>query len=181
MSDKIQQTFNECFKAWCEDQEGSKADYILERIKLCESPIEQQFLIALYFVPPYFCDNTIWISDKESIIRSAEEQEPYQPYVLVRPQASIGPYRVDFLITVKHEPHTPARDVLVVECDGHDFHEKTKEQAAKDKRRDRYLTGRGLRIMRFTGSEIHKSPSDCASEVMDCLFDIWERDARKDG
>jgi very-short-patch-repair endonuclease len=56
--------------------------------------------------------------------------------VVIVPQQPIGFYRVDFAI--------PAKEMrLVVEVDGHGFHEKTKEQAAKDKRRDRDLQQEG--------------------------------------
>src|SRR5262245_34455764 len=41
---------------------------------------------------------------------------------------------------------------IVVECDGHDYHEKTKWQASRDKRRDRILQRLGYRVFRFTGS-----------------------------
>ena len=57
---------------------------------------------------------------------------------------------------------------IVVELDGHDFHEKTKEQAQKDKDRDRSLTRAGYKIMRFTGSEISisaKSQLDQAGDI----------------
>ena len=35
---------------------------------------------------------------------------------------------------------------VVVECDGHDFHERTKEQAANDRERDRGLQGLGFSV-----------------------------------
>ncbi len=60
---------------------------------------------------------------------------------------------------------TPVQKNLILECDGHDFHEKTKEQAAKDKRRDRELQHLGYRVFRFTGSEIHNDAIACAIEA----------------
>lgn len=47
---------------------------------------------------------------------------------------------------------------LAVECDGHDYHEKTKEQARRDKEKDRYLKSHGWEVVRFTGSEIYEDP-----------------------
>lgn len=76
------------------------------------------------------------------------------------PQHHVGPYRLDF--AVMGEGMRP----IGIECDGHDFHEKTKEQAARDKRRDRYFVGKGWRILRFTGSEIYKSPQSCVREII---------------
>jgi very-short-patch-repair endonuclease len=69
-------------------------------------------------------------------------------------------YRVDFAFEAQK---------LIVECDGHDFHERTKEQATRDKRRDRDLLKLGWRTIRFTGSEIFKDPDACAKEVAEML------------
>ena len=69
-------------------------------------------------------------------------------------------YRADFMIS---NPDSQLK--MIVEADGHDFHEKTKEQAAKDKSRDRAMLAAGYRVMRFTGSEIWHDPHKCAQEV----------------
>lgn len=42
----------------------------------------------------------------------------------------------------------------MVECDGHNYHERTSEQAKRDRKRDRDLTSQGFTVVRFTGSEI---------------------------
>lgn len=55
--------------------------------------------------------------------------------------------------------------MIDVECDGHDFHEKTKQQAQRDKRRDRDIQQLGWNVMRFTGAEIWKNPWACAGEI----------------
>lgn len=54
---------------------------------------------------------------------------------------------------------------LVVEIDGHNFHERTKEQAKRDRSRDRYMTTEGYTVFRFTGSEVHNNPYDVAHEI----------------
>lgn len=75
-------------------------------------------------------------------------------------------YRVDFLLApVMAEDHT-AYPNIVIECDGHNYHERTKEQAAKDRSRDRALQKEGYRVIRFTGSEIVSRPKRCAWEVV---------------
>ena len=53
----------------------------------------------------------------------------------------------------------------MVEVDGHAFHERTREQAIRDRRRDRNLLREGFRVIRFTGSEVFGNPSGCAKEV----------------
>ena len=54
---------------------------------------------------------------------------------------------------------------MAVELDGHDFHEKTKEQSKNDKERDRILQSHGYFVARYTGSEIYNNPQKvCADE-----------------
>lgn len=77
-------------------------------------------------------------------------------------------YRVDFLLTSnKQEDGTFVlnKPPLVIECDGHDFHEKTKEQAKRDKQRDRDCLLAGYNVMRFTGSEIYNDVEKCIQEI----------------
>ena len=54
---------------------------------------------------------------------------------------------------------------IAIECDGHDYHEKTKAQAQKDKTKDRTLKTKGLTVLRFTGTEITRTPDACAKQV----------------
>lgn len=61
---------------------------------------------------------------------------------------------------------------LCVELDGHDFHERTKEQAKRDKSRDRELQASGWVVLRFTGSEVFNDPYECASETMSTLQNL---------
>lgn len=74
------------------------------------------------------------------------------------PQHPTEGYRLDFAVVSEGVR-------IAIECDGHDFHERTKEQAAHDRRRDRALTAAGWIVMRFTGSEIHADADSCAREV----------------
>lgn len=71
-------------------------------------------------------------------------------------QHEVDRYRLDFAFV---------NERVAVECDGHDFHERTKEQAAHDRRRDRAMTAAGWKTLRFTGSEIHRDAAACANEV----------------
>jgi very-short-patch-repair endonuclease len=89
-------------------------------------------------------------------------------------QHNIDKYRVDFLfsiISVSGKTHR-----LVVECDGHDFHERTKEQAIRDRSKDRRIQELGYKIFRFTGSEIYNKSFECARQICrwaeDALFDM---------
>ena len=59
---------------------------------------------------------------------------------------------------------------IIVELDGHDFHERTPEQAQSDKSRDRELQAMGWHVLRFTGREVLRDPENCLSEVMTLLL-----------
>lgn len=71
-------------------------------------------------------------------------EENYEYSFFVRPQEKIGNYRVDFLIKTYFLPLSKETESFIIECDGHDFHEKTKEQAKHDKERDRFFHAKQL-------------------------------------
>lgn len=127
-------------------------------VKECKSPIERLMLAALSYE---FAEHH---GDIFAPIWNWYERETPRACSL-EPQKQIGPYSADFAITIMPNDHhaLPAR--VVIECDGHAFHEKTKEQAAHDKARDRYMTERGWVVMRFTGSEIYADARACAASV----------------
>lgn len=145
--------------------------WLLERV--CQSPIEQLFLIDLLRYSQFY---KIWIRKNEpptppmlGFRMAGWGPATGNVRVLVYPQCKINldsvstlsdprTYRVDFLIEVAEElSMTDEEEIffLVVELDGHDFHERTKEQAQRDKERDRNLTRAGYKVMRFTGSEVY--------------------------
>lgn len=87
-------------------------------------------------------------------------------------QMSIGEYRADFCaIMAISLVFGIIVFRLIVECDGHDWHEKTKEQAAADKARDRFFSREGYGVLRFTGSEIWANPAKCADEVAEYFIE----------
>lgn len=76
-----------------------------------------------------------------------------------------GVYIVDFLI----RPRAVSTAVIgiVIELDGHEFHEKTKGQVSKDKARERAIVRKGLVLLRFSGTEVVKNARGCVGEVAD--------------
>lgn len=79
------------------------------------------------------------------------------------PQATVpGVGHVDFVLSAYGCGKVKR---LAIECDGHDFHEKTKEQAARDKSRDRALVQAGMHVIRFTGSEIFRDAESCVRQI----------------
>ena len=58
---------------------------------------------------------------------------------------------------------------------GMTFTKKTKEQVAHDKQRERNLVKAGHKLIRFTGSEIYKSPQKCAFETIKILESLLKK------
>lgn len=130
--------------------------------KQTDSPIEAGLLVSLQLLCRIYDIDLRVVADE-----AAENAERPLNVIIVRPQVKVGKYRIDFRVSAKVE--AGERSILV-ECDGHDFHEKTKEQAARDKERDRYITATGAQISRYTGSEIYRNPHKCAADV---IFNLW--------
>lgn len=54
-----------------------------------------------------------------------------------------------------------------VELDGHDFHEKTKQQVTYRNKRDRALQRAGWKVFHYSGSELWKEAQAAATEVFE--------------
>jgi uncharacterized protein DUF559 len=63
----------------------------------------------------------------------------------------------------------PWRPIIVVECDGHQFHERSPEQASKDKRRLRMLQRLGTLVLPFTGTDIVRGSEESAQEIVETI------------
>lgn len=146
----------------------------------CQSPIEKMMLVALYG------------AISEGISGVGQVEFVHSPAVLrsffwdrsrlqICPQWSVGKYTADFMLSYEDRSlnldgtpreMAPPGDKnffmkrLIVECDGHDYHERTKEQAQHDKARDRFFVAQGHIVYRFTGSEIWKDSFKCAREAL---------------
>lgn len=137
--------------------------------KICDSPIEQALGFALQMtltealIPERYPVAYLSIRPYKNWPAMIDDG---QPRIAIFPQSQVGTYRADFLILCE------CNDVkfwIVVECDGHDFHERTKEQAKRDRARDRWMTANNISVLRFTGSEIYADPSACANQVADFI------------
>lgn len=122
----------------------------------CESPIEKILYVAMDFV---------------YILR---EKEFENWNFMVFPQAEVEhkskTYRVDFMVSMeKYEDKI--QDVIqkdiVVECDGHEFHQKTKEQVKHDNEREMQIKLAGYDVLRFSGTQIYENPMKCANDIID--------------
>jgi hypothetical protein len=94
-----------------------------------------------------------WVySDSEcrKLVSSRHEGDCYGSFALVsnfRIHQQIG--EVDFAVFLPDL--SPTHPLAVVECDGHEFHERTAEQASWDKRRDRMIQSLGVPVCVLPG------------------------------
>jgi very-short-patch-repair endonuclease len=99
-------------------------------------------------------------------------------HLTIEPQAHIGAYRVDFLVTAQlieeGDEVVIFRKQAVVECDGYEWHDTTREQAIRDRRRDRDVQIQGFSVFRYAGAEIWVNVFKCAQEVIGFLVDAVE-------
>lgn len=122
----------------------------------CESPIEIIMLMALDI-----CEGkrNFWDRYHYGIIRC-----PQQEY-----EFGDKKYRSDITIYFEDvfEENKAGDFEIVVECDGHYFHEKTKEQVKRNNQRDYDFKCAGIDIFHFSGSEIFNNPIECAEKIYD--------------
>lgn len=135
-----------------------------------ESPIEQLFWIEWYF---------------------RQSNNPDYECLYLIPQykdKSTGRYRLDFSVEFIQDAlgrfGGPSWDEIIssinspkvgIELDSHIWHEKTKEQAQKDKERERFLISKGWKLVRFAGSEIYKDPPKCVQETFNIVNPIRDK------
>ena len=139
-------------------------NFVEEELEDIESPIEKIFHLSLN---AYYLEELI-----------GDPMSNYKLFIDPQPELEFGvkKYRPDFEITMFQHleigGQQKMRDVTCyIECDGHDFHERTKEQAKKDRKKDRAFMTKGLHLIRFTGSEIYNSHTQCSKEVLDFMYD----------
>jgi very-short-patch-repair endonuclease len=145
----------------------------------CESPIELPMGIALIVVAREFPNSiAVQVLDEHGI-RWGDRYEPRHAgldlVLRIEPQAQLGEHRVDFFLTLEgafrplgEQPRFGTQR-MVLECDGHDFHERTPDQAKRDRARDRLLQSFGFLVYRYTGREIWEDVFACAEQAIDSL------------
>lgn len=122
----------------------------------CESPIEQLLAIEL----------------ADSRLDEINIYNPFIDVVGIDKQKEITvknkKYRVDFLIPVIYKNQENIN--FIIECDGYEFHQKTKKQVENDNKRMRDLQEAGYEIIRFSGTEIYHKPYKCVMNIKDIIL-----------
>lgn len=76
---------------------------------------------------------------------------------------TIAGYRPDFIICADGCTN------FLIEIDGYEWHEKTKEQAITDRKKDRAYLKNGYIPIRFLGSEVFHNVNDCIKEMIEIV------------
>jgi Protein of unknown function (DUF559) len=136
---------------------------------LTGSPTESILTLALFNKLCHFYDGWFCRVYSEHEYRQALAQAKIDggSFVLV-PQWSVNQVGlVDLAVFIPGLG--PWQPIIVVECDGHQFHERTPEQASKDKRRLRMLQRLGTLVLPFTGTDIVRGSEESAQEIIETI------------
>lgn len=192
MKEKHEEAF-EALYAELADNLRKRLEWMFEK---CESPIEALFLAGCFDSISFSPNTGEWQSEidraRKALVRAAHlpargengrivgidayvEQLPTSTDLLLVAQYVVPnlAYRIDFAVFVIDQKGEVVGKIAV-EMDGHEFHERTKEQAKRDKSRDRKLVAAGWSVLRFTGSEIWANARKCATEVSLLAIDLLE-------
>ena len=91
-------------------------------------------------------------------------------------------YRLDFAVRgidvdqllLAKEARIP-EPLLAIELDGHDFHERTKEQVTDRNRRDRDLQAAGWKVLHVSGSELYRDPRGVVDAILRIVVPAWSQ------
>jgi len=161
-TDRIESFTNECLDYihdFASDTIGGQGDYLEGSEGIKVSPLEQLFFIAF------------------DTMKITEQIEPYIYCVYsTEIKCSNGKkYYPDFVFNVHHGFKTDENYGhlnLLVELDGHIWHEKTPNQVEKEKQRERDLVKDGYTILRYSGREVWRDPIKIVEEVH---REYWKR------
>jgi very-short-patch-repair endonuclease len=125
--------------------------YILRSASSTHSPLEAAFVVWWLIIGKEFGDASLRAQVPITTTRTT--------------------YRVDFLaapsLALLEDP-TPSSCVLI-ELDGHAFHERSKRDVERRNVRDRDLQDTGWKVLHFSGSEFDRAPESVIESVHQAL------------
>lgn len=149
-------------------------------LSACGSPLERRFGEAMFHVlgdavevrGPRSDNGIIGVMPGwKSIISTQTRFEQWRPDFMMMSLACgfLGDHWGEE--AMKDAPH----NTLVIEIDGHKYHERTKEQARRDRSRDRGMLAIDWIPMRFTGQEVHQDAEACALQAAEYFFERQQK------
>jgi hypothetical protein len=174
-------------QAWTHIADRVLTDYALKM--LCDldraSPIERKLFLALH---AYYADELVGCPGS-NCLRTNDKVSSISDFLIDKSQSPVfecgdRDFEIDIFLYLDYHIWTDnGRRIdcpffVGIECDGHDFHERTKSQAAKDCSKTRTLKRKGLEIVRFTGTEITYRIDGCVEDI-DGMFNSHVRRHKK--
>jgi very-short-patch-repair endonuclease len=132
------------------------------------SPLEHLFWIASHVL----CESEYQTVNPDPICmrdKDGKLQTELAFGIYITPQHKVEQYTVDFLIEQVGIGPDEHLGPVVVELDGHAFHDKDKRQRSYEKARDRFLVKKGYRVLHFTGSDVCADPFKVAYEALELV------------
>jgi very-short-patch-repair endonuclease len=125
-----------------------------------ESPIETIFGAQFALVLRPLCKDIGW----DFAVGTGDAD------IVLHPQYALERFRYDFAVRANGR----TKPVLLIECDGKDFHSSA-EQQANDRLKDAAASNAGIRLIRFSGSEIHRDVDDCITYALTaCISALFQ-------
>jgi very-short-patch-repair endonuclease len=144
---------------------------VTDSLHLCKSPIETKFGAALYVIG-HLQYSMLWMPGARSEVLASIAKESNQLCGSV--QAKVGTRIADFMLAMAGLSGRVT--TVIIECDGRDYHDRDLKQICADKKRDRELVAIGHPTIRFAGSDIWRDPVKCATEAIQTLLTLHERE-----
>ena len=130
----------------------------------CKSPIEVIFNLAYDLIIHYGDSEAYFLEPQYEVVSRNEENKYYVDFAFIAEDFE------EFITTIKNPNFK-----LAIECDGHEFHEKTKEQVQQDNEREYELKMSGFDVLHFSGSQIYNNPFKCAAQTLNYIKEKVEK------
>lgn len=104
-----------------------------------------------------------WEFDGQQLVVQEWDETGNSPVVQIQPSKMLVGFRIALAIRVRGPNKKTLR--MAVQCDGHDFHDMSPEQAKQEKKFEKALTVGRYQLVRFTGEEISNDPAKCAAKI----------------
>jgi hypothetical protein len=151
-TDFFQKHANAAAESLIEEVKSDFGCQLHSRMRHLDSPLEAAFL-AWWMVVSHRCENDYGLCAQREVTAGGNRY---------RLDFTIEPILGGFLACLIDAPDCPR---IAIELDGHDYHEKTKEQVTYRNRRDRDLQADGWIVLHVSGSEFNANPEAVTREI----------------
>lgn len=137
---------------------------LLDELTRGESPPEELLALVLQML--------LWDETRAGRTEVIDQQEVFPETGRTRGTRDGGGrapkrYRLDFVLT--QGPHAK----VAIECDGYNFHRRTRREFAEELRREREVQKLGYRLYRFAADDLFDDPWAAGLEIVRNMGTVW--------